>query len=146
MTVEVAIVTFSRTRHIVEWSCSLLPVNVVIPFFIFSNSSCFKLGRFRNFPFLFIVQNALATAEGAQLKMEAQVEVTVIVVVVVVVVDVLLVVAPCSMLGFGVVVADSLPPLEHNAAGSQYKDSFKIVVVNSQTFHARENFTLTINL
>jgi hypothetical protein len=29
------------------------------------------------------------------------------------------------MLGFGVVVADSLPPLEHNAAGSQYKDSFR---------------------
>lgn len=25
MIVEVAIVTFSRTRHTVEWSCSLLP-------------------------------------------------------------------------------------------------------------------------
>jgi hypothetical protein len=50
------------------------------------------------------------------------------------------------MLGFGVVAADSLPPLEHNAAGSQYKDSFKIEAVNSQILPARENFTLTINL
>jgi hypothetical protein len=46
-------------------------------------------------------------AEGAQLKMEAQAEATVIVVVVA---DVLLAVAPCSMLGFGVIPADSLPP------------------------------------
>jgi hypothetical protein len=82
-------------------------------------------------------------AEGAQLKMEAQAETTVIVVVVA---DGLLAVAPCSMLGFGVVAADSLPPLEHNAAGSQYKDSFKIEAVNSQTLPARENSTLTINL
>jgi len=49
--------------------------------------------------------------------MEAQAEVTVIVVVVVVD-DVLPVVAPCSMLGFGVVVVDSLPPLEHNVVAS----------------------------
>jgi hypothetical protein len=75
--------------------------------------------------------------------MEAQAEVTVIVVVVA---DVLLAVAPCSMLGFGVVVANSLPPLQHNAAGSQYKDSFKIEAVNSQTLPARENITLIINL
>jgi hypothetical protein len=45
--------------------------------------------------------------------MEAQAEATVIVVVAA---DVLLAVAPCSMLGFGVVAADSLSPLEHNAA------------------------------
>jgi hypothetical protein len=74
--------------------------------------------------------------------MEAQAEVTVIVVVA----YVLLVVAPCSMLGFGVVAADSLPPLEHNVVGSQYKVSFKIEVVNFQTLPTRENFTLTINL
>ncbi len=74
-----------------------LDVSDVVPFFIFSNSAYFKLSRFRNFPFLFFVQNAPAIAERAQLKMEAQAEVTVIVVVVV---DVLLVIAPCSMLGF----------------------------------------------
>jgi hypothetical protein len=74
--------------------------------------------------------------------MEPQAEATVIVVVD----DVLLAVAPCSMLGFGVVAADSLPPLEHNAAGSQYKDSFKIEAVNSQILPARGNSTLTINL
>jgi len=82
--------------------------------------------------------------------MEAQAKVTVIIVVVVVVVvvvaDVLLVVAPCSMLGFGVVTANSLPTLEHNVAGNQYKDSFKIETINFQTLPARENFTLIINL
>jgi hypothetical protein len=85
-----------------------LDVSVVVPFFIFFNSAYFKLNRFRNFPFLFFVQNAPVVTEGAQLKMEAQAEVTMIVVVVT---DVLLVVAPCSMLGFGVVAVDSLPPL-----------------------------------
>jgi hypothetical protein len=47
----------------------------------------------------------LFVVEGAHLKMEAQAEMTVIVVVA----DVLLAVAPCSMLGFGVVAANSLP-------------------------------------
>ncbi len=82
-----------------------LDVNAIVPFFIFSNSAYFKLSRFRNFPFLFFIQNAPVVVEGAHLKMEAQAEMTVIVVVA----DVLLVVAPCSMLGFGVVAANSLP-------------------------------------